>query len=542
MSRTEQALQAENERLRKEHARLADELRLLRELLTQAAEQGAQQTLQIVKLTAEVSRFADLLARANERTHELLAIVNRKTRGVSEPKPKPPAAPPTVSLEAAAAFDARPQPQDEPPREKKTKKTRSRNGPNPVPNHLPTDETVLTPDCCTCGCQDLEIIDEVVDTKLDVVKEHQRKRLIRMKVARCSACRKHVTAEPPPAPCERSKVTCAWLAWLIRMKFYLLVPLDRIRRDLALRGVDVSISYLVSAVQRAALLLDPVDGAHWKQLKDGAWMQSDGTGLNVIVPGLPGTHKGYLEVYLRDETVVFQYEPTKDGEEVQKKLQDFDGVLVVDAEHRFNTVFTKNDCLEGGCNAHGFRRFEDAQVTQPVLAAEGARFLSAAFAAEAKARKAGLTGDALRDWRQAKIRPIFDDLRRWMTAVLPTLIPDDKLAGTLRYYDNHWAALTRFLDCPEIPIDNSASEREFQTVAKARLAWLFAGGTEGAHSAATLLGIVATARNLGVDIQAYLTWAFERLGTHRSHFGLRAAELTPAAYKVSHPRPGAPSG
>jgi hypothetical protein len=46
-----------------------------------------------------------------------------------------------------------------------------------------------------------------------------------------------------------------------------------------------------------------------------------------------------------------------------------------------------------------------------------------------------------------------------------------------------------------------------------------------------LLGIVATCRAIGVPVQAYLTWAFERLGTHRDLFGLDAAALTPAAFK-----------
>jgi hypothetical protein len=34
-----------------------------------------------------------------------------------------------------------------------------------------------------------------------------------------------------------------------------------------------------------------------------------------------------------------------------------------------------------------------------------------------------------------------------------------------------------------------------------------------------------------VPVQAYLTWAFERLGTHRDVFGLSSAEITPAAFK-----------
>src|SRR5690606_15156868 len=124
----------------------------------------------------------------------------------------------------------------------------------------------------------------------------------------------------------------------------------------------------------------------------------------------------------------------------------------------------------------------------------------------------------------------------------PTLIPSDPLAGVIRYYRNHWDALFRFVDRPEIPIDNSLSEREFQHVAKLRLNSLFAGSTEGAHRAATLLGITATCRAIGVDPLAYLTWAFERLGTHRDVFGMSAAQLTPAAYKAAHGPQDAPRG
>jgi len=60
---------------------------------------------------------------------------------------------------------------------------------------------------------------------------------------------------------------------------------------------------------------------------------------------------------------------------------------------------------------------------------------------------------------------------------------------------------------------------------------LFAGSTEGAHRACILLGIVATCRAQRVPVQAYLAWAFERLGTHRDVFALPLEAMTPAAYK-----------
>jgi hypothetical protein len=36
-------------------------------------------------------------------------------------------------------------------------------------------------------------------------------------------------------------------------------------------------------------------------------------------------------------------------------------------------------------------------------------------------------------------------------------------------------------------------------------------------------------------VQAYLTWAFERLGTHRDVFGLGVEDITPGAFKRAGP-------
>ncbi len=77
----------------------------------------------------------------------------------------------------------------------------------------------------------------------------------------------------------------------------MLTPLDRIRRDLALKGIPLSMGYLVSQIERAADLLDPIDGEHWKQLLASDWMATDATGLKVLVPKLPEAHNGGFEPF-----------------------------------------------------------------------------------------------------------------------------------------------------------------------------------------------------------------------------------------------------
>ena len=484
------------------------------------------------ELRGQVSELVQQLAKLNERVAELLAIAQRKQR--KPPAEKPPVAPPSVDGDAKRAFEERPKAPEKPAEKEKVKSPAKPTGRKSVPSHLEAEEHAFRPDACAhCGSAALDAADEIIEEKLHVVKEHQRRRVVRRTTCRCRSCGGRTTPRSLPAPYERSKVTGEWLAWLVHQKFGLLTPLDRIRRDLAERGVPMAMSTLVSLIERASDLLAPVDGHHWRQLLAGSWMATDGTGLKVLVPKLPVAHNGYIELYRNNELAVFQYEADKSSDSVVSKLAPFVGKLTADAEHRFNAVYESGRVTETGCNAHGRRKFRDAQDTQPALAAEGGAFIGAIYGEEEKAQALGLVGAALREHRQRHIRPIANDFEVWLAAVEPTLLPAEPLMAAVRYYKNHREALFRFIDDPEVPIDNSPTEREFQNVAKLRLNMLFAGSTEGAHRACVLLGIVATCRAIGVPAQTYLAWAFERLGTHRDVFGLDVPDITPAAFKRS---------
>lgn len=481
-------------------------------------------------LRAQVTKLTEQIAKLTDRVDELLAVAQRRQRKVPPEKAVEPK--PDVVGDAKRAFDKRPKPPAKAEGAKREKKPARPTGRKPLPQHLEAEEHDLRAQTCDhCGGSALDAADEVVEEKLHVVKEHQRRRVVRRTTCRCRDCGGRTTPRSLPAPYERSKVTSEWLAWFIHNKFGLLSPLDRIRRDLAERGIPLAMGTLVGFVERAADLLAPIDGLHWKQLLASSWMATDGTGIKVLVPQLGAAHNGYIELYRNDECAVFQYAADKGSGDVVAKLRKFRGTLTADAEHRFNAVYASGDVIEAGCNAHGRRKFRDAEQTQPALAAEGGGFIGAIYGEEEKARKLGLQGNALRAHRRKRMRPIVARFERWLAAVKPTLLPSEPLMAAVQYYERHRDALFRFIDDPKVPIDNSATEREFQNVAKLRLNMLFAGSTEGAHRACVLLGIVATCRALRIPAQAYLAWAFDHLGTHRNVFGLALEDMTPAAFK-----------
>lgn len=501
--------------------------------------------LELVRLSAQLDELLRLASAQNEQLSDLRAMMRRKLdkrKKAADPDPEddpPPSAPAGGNGRAAKASTANVVPTASPAPTRKPKarsewKPRSKGtGRRPHPEHL--DVTEQREDVCACGnCGSTELLARDTETtdRLDAAATIAKIRRDVREVVRCKKCGKTTTAEPPPLPCEKAKFTCAFLAFVVTMKFGLLVPLDRIRRHLASQGIDLAESTLVAMIDLASDLAAPIDGVHWKQLKASPCILADGTGLKVLVKGLPVAWDAYLDVFNVDKIAVYQFALTKHGDDLAALFQGFRGTVMCDAESRMNAIFEQEAVQRANCNAHPRRAFRDAEAAQPVLAKEAGKFLTKMYAHERRALADGLVGDALRDRRQAMIRPIASAFHAWLTEQnTPELLPLDPFGKAVRYYLRHFEKLTRFIDDPGVPIDNNPSERAFQDHAKLRLNALFAGSPEGGRRWAVLLGIVTTAKRHGLDVQAYLTWMFERRGTWRKRFGLTAAQLTPAAYE-----------
>jgi hypothetical protein len=157
----------------RDNATLRREMATLRLQLAEANARNAE-------LIAEVGRLATLVALGNERISELLAIAQRKKRNPKKDKPdKPPEPPASVDEQTRKAFEDRPAPPKLPDKDKPAPKPRRPTGRQAVPEHLEAERHTVTPkQCACCGSDDLKIVDEVVETKLHVVKQHQRRRVV----------------------------------------------------------------------------------------------------------------------------------------------------------------------------------------------------------------------------------------------------------------------------------------------------------------------------------------------------------------------------
>ena len=77
-----------------------------------------------------------------------------------------------------------------------------------------------------------------------------------------------------------------------------------------------------------------------------------------------------------------------------------------------------------------------------------------------------------------------------------------------------WDAFARFLADGRICLSNNAAERALRGTALGRESWLFAGSNRGGARAATMYGLIVTAKMNDVDPQAWLANVLPRIANH----------------------------
>jgi transposase len=211
--------------------------------------------------------------------------------------------------------------------------------------------------------------------------------------------------------------------------------------------------------------------------------------------------------------VWFAYSPDRKGEHPRQHLKNFKGALQADAYAGFHHLYDSGDVYEVACWAHARRKFHDIHVVHasPITTEAIAR-IGALYGIEEDVR--GKSAEIRCEVRQARAKPLLDDIRSWMEKSLRQLSAKSETAGAIRYALSHWRALTRYVDDGLLEIDNSAAERALRAVALGRKNYLFCGSNSGGERAAAIYSLVGTAKLNGMDPEAYLRQVLTRIAEH----------------------------
>jgi hypothetical protein len=328
------------------------------------------------------------------------------------------------------------------------------------------------------------------------------------------------------------------LAHVLVSKYADHCPLYRQSEIFARDGIDLDRSTLADWVGGASHLLSPLIDQIRKHVMAGSKLHADDTPVPVLAPGMGKTKTARLWTYVRDDrpagsdvppAVWFAYSPDRKGEHPRQHLKDFCGVLQADGYAGFGHLYQAGHIQEAACMAHVRRKFHDIQVANgSPIAAEAIQRIGVLYDIEREIR--GKPIELRHQVRQARARPLVEELHVWMNKTLAKISRKSDTAAAIRYALSRWRALTRYLDDGLIELDNSAAERALRGVALGRKNYLFAGSDAGGERAACLYSLLGTAKLNGLDPELYLREVLNRIADHPIS---RIHELLPWNFSVN---------
>jgi len=424
---------------------------------------------------------------------------------------------------AIAAEDAKAEQQSETAKRHGTRNRRTNRG--RLPAHLPREEVVIEPESrvCPCGCA-LHVIGEDVSERLDRIPARLRVIVTRRPKYACRACTDGVTQAPAPARLiEGGLPTEALVADVLVSKYAWHLPLYRQAQILETEGIHIDRGRLANWVGFAAFELAPLHERLVAILKSSAKLFADETRCPVLDPGRRRTKTGWLWALARDDrpwgstappAVAYLYAPGRGTEHALRHLAGFSGVLQVDGYTVYKALADPKRVgprpTLAFCWTHWRRRFyEIAEGGNAPIAEEALARIGRLYEIDADIR--GCTADERRAERQARSKPIVDDLKPWLEQQLRRVSKGATIAKDLRYGLSHWEGLTRFLDDGRIELDNNTVERSIRPIALNRKNALFAGSDEGGVNWAIVASLIETCKLNGVNPHAWLTDTLTKL-------------------------------
>jgi transposase len=404
----------------------------------------------------------------------------------------------------------------------------------PLPANLPRIEVRHEPESTTCGCGcQLRRIGEDVSEKLDytpgvfTVERHVRGKWV------CARCETLIQAPVPAQVIDKGIPTAGLLAQVLVAKYGDHLPLYRQEGIFGRAGFAIPRSTLAQWVGMCGVQLQPVVDALKEQMLRHRVMHADETPVAMLSPGRGKTQRAYLWTYCPGafedlKAVVYDFADSRAGEHARDFLGDWRGQLVCDDFTGYKALFAQG-VTELGCMAHARRKFYDLHAaSKSEIAQDALQYIGQLYEIEREVQQ--LAPDERLDIRQQQARPVAEALHAWITQQRVRVSEGSAIAKALDYSLRRWVALTRYLDDPQVPIDNNWCENQIRPIAIGRNNWLFAGSLRAGRRAAAAMSLIQSAKLNGHDPYAYLKDVLTRLPTQPAS---RLEELLPHRWQPS---------
>lgn len=310
-------------------------------------------------------------------------------------------------------------------------------------------------------------------------------------------------------------------------KFVFHIPIERQVRIAALAGMTITSQTLWDQQWALATLFAPLVGRIQAFILSRDVLGADMTGFLHIKKG--GALKWQVWQLACPQARFFKMlrsKAAKEGGEVFTIKNDkgsvivaFKGTAVIDGAAELEKMARELNFKTANCWSHARRNVLKAEAEAPVQVAQFLDLVAVLYKIEREVAGDGVDAaggyrkqidlDALRRARAERSKPATRAIQEWILA--QKCIPGGALQKGLAYVAGRWTGLTRFLEDPQIPLDNNIAESGFVGLALGRRNYVGCRSERGMTVATTFYTLFESARVCGATPDEYLRYAAEAL-------------------------------
>jgi transposase len=405
--------------------------------------------------------------------------------------------------------------------ESKTAKPGAGHGPREQPD-LPVVEQVHELDAADPVCPECsEALEEFagqyeVSEEIDVVARSYRIVRHQRKKYRCPRGHAIETALGPTKLIPGGRYSVDFAVDVAVAKYLDHLPLARQVKQMKRQGLRIDSQTLWDQLVALEQHLEPSYEALLDYVQSARVVGADETTWRVMGKGKDGAKRFWAWSVTREDAVGYRILASRSSDAAREVLGDFRGIVVCDGYAAYAALEKVQANARDGprfelahCWAHVRRKFLEAEPHYPE-AKQALDWIGELYAVEREIRAAdGSDRHALATrLRRERSEPIVEALSVWMRE--KRALPRSALGKAIAYTAGLWGGLTRFLDDPEIPIDNNAAERGLRAVVVGRKNHYGSRSLHGTRVAALFYSLLESAKLAGVDPAAYLAEATRR--------------------------------
>jgi hypothetical protein len=243
------------------------------------------------------------------------------------------------------------------------------------------------------------------------------------------------------------------------------LPLYRLEDIAARHGVILRRSTLCGWISASSEILEPLYRRMLHHVLQSEVIHTDDTPVTLLQRGVKSSRKARFWGYLGDRShpyIVYDFTDSRKRDGPVRILAGYSGYLQADAYSAYDGIYAGGRVHEVACWAHARRKWHDCRTTDPVRSHHMLAMIQRLYAIERDLE--GASADEIKRVRDEFSRPILGEIRQWLDAEKPSLLPKSPAGQAATYMFNQWAALERYCESGLLAIDNNFAERAMKTV------------------------------------------------------------------------------